>query len=303
MKILNILILVVVIAVIGAAFYYYIANFLLISNQTGDQQESALVVGGDKDEHGCLVAAGYSWCEDKGECLRYWEEACMDTVKNTLTRVAQETGINFSDQKESEMKWFFESEDGMENFSLKAYEIEAEEVSPEDFEKIEKYFTDNGFVEDFFNAAGGVTGTFSPYRQDGLSLVCTVAGTFSDLGSAPKGKPYVPTTDKKDTKVACGVFEKSELPEISVEKRIKEALAEKYNKKVSEVEVTISQESENHTRGTTVFQPGGAENSGMFLSAKIDGEWQIIFDGNGTVDCQGLQEYGFPENMLEGICY
>jgi len=34
------------------------------------------IIGGDKDEHGCLIAAGYSWCEIKQKCLRAWEESC-----------------------------------------------------------------------------------------------------------------------------------------------------------------------------------------------------------------------------------
>jgi putative hemolysin len=34
------------------------------------------VVGGDKDEHGCIHSAGYSWCEEKQKCLRIWEEDC-----------------------------------------------------------------------------------------------------------------------------------------------------------------------------------------------------------------------------------
>jgi|GEM_PF-5430281 len=36
------------------------------------------LIGGEKDEHGCLVAAGYSWCESKKKCLRSWEEDCDD---------------------------------------------------------------------------------------------------------------------------------------------------------------------------------------------------------------------------------
>jgi hypothetical protein len=36
-------------------------------------------IGGDKDAHGCLIAAGYSWCESKGKCLRMWEEDCPGT--------------------------------------------------------------------------------------------------------------------------------------------------------------------------------------------------------------------------------
>ncbi len=36
------------------------------------------IVGGDTDEHGCLIGAGYSWCEPKGICLREWEELCEE---------------------------------------------------------------------------------------------------------------------------------------------------------------------------------------------------------------------------------
>ncbi len=34
------------------------------------------MVGNDRDEHGCIGSAGYSWCEAKGKCLRPWEEKC-----------------------------------------------------------------------------------------------------------------------------------------------------------------------------------------------------------------------------------
>lgn len=33
-------------------------------------------IGGEKDEHGCLLMAGYTWCESKQKCLRTWEEEC-----------------------------------------------------------------------------------------------------------------------------------------------------------------------------------------------------------------------------------
>ncbi len=32
-------------------------------------------IGGDRDPHGCLVAAGYSWCEREQACVRPWELA------------------------------------------------------------------------------------------------------------------------------------------------------------------------------------------------------------------------------------
>jgi membrane-bound inhibitor of C-type lysozyme len=40
-------------------------------------------IGGQKDEHGCLVAAGYSWCDAKQTCIRQWEEYCTATAPKT----------------------------------------------------------------------------------------------------------------------------------------------------------------------------------------------------------------------------
>ena len=31
--------------------------------------------GSDRDEHGCLGSAGYSWCERERTCVRSWELA------------------------------------------------------------------------------------------------------------------------------------------------------------------------------------------------------------------------------------
>jgi len=42
-------------------------------------ENSQNIVGGDKDEHGCIGSAGYSWCEAKQKCLRVWEEKCQVT--------------------------------------------------------------------------------------------------------------------------------------------------------------------------------------------------------------------------------
>ncbi|MEA3230004.1 MAG: hypothetical protein U9P44_03740 [archaeon] len=38
------------------------------------------VIGGDRDEHGCINTAGYRWCEAKEKCLRTWEEPCPGMV-------------------------------------------------------------------------------------------------------------------------------------------------------------------------------------------------------------------------------
>lgn len=40
------------------------------------------LIGGDRDEHGCIGSAGYTWCESKQKCLRVWEEDCIDLVES-----------------------------------------------------------------------------------------------------------------------------------------------------------------------------------------------------------------------------
>jgi hypothetical protein len=39
-------------------------------------EDDVAIVGNDRDEHGCIGSAGYTWCESKQKCLRIWEEDC-----------------------------------------------------------------------------------------------------------------------------------------------------------------------------------------------------------------------------------
>jgi len=39
-------------------------------------QKSKVMPGSDRDSHGCIPSAGFTWCEAKRKCLRIWEEAC-----------------------------------------------------------------------------------------------------------------------------------------------------------------------------------------------------------------------------------
>lgn len=41
------------------------------------------IIGGAKDAKGCLIAAGYSWCEARNECIRVWETYCTKTPPKT----------------------------------------------------------------------------------------------------------------------------------------------------------------------------------------------------------------------------
>jgi len=50
------------------------------------------LLGGDRDEHGCIGSAGYSWCEAKAECLRPWEEQWDEACGTVPLSVENEIG-------------------------------------------------------------------------------------------------------------------------------------------------------------------------------------------------------------------
>merc|ERR1719419_635488 len=62
----------------------HIPNFLVEENDEdrsllgGDEDymshgEGNVMLGGVRDENGCLGSAGYSWCEKQNNCVRSWE--------------------------------------------------------------------------------------------------------------------------------------------------------------------------------------------------------------------------------------
>ena len=148
-----------------------IAVYLLNINRTKPINQNQIsipkttqVVGADRDTHGCIGSAGYSWCESKNKCLRVWEEACLENVSQ----------------------------------------------------------------------------------------------------------------------------------------EIQSLLAKKYNKPIGEVKITISKQDGNFVGGSVVFGQGGSGEGGIFLARKVGNIWEVVFDGNGSIDCIKIrQTYNFPDSILK----
>ncbi len=50
---------------------------------------AARSIGGDRDAHNCLPAAGYTWCEREKQCVRPWELAKEAGFENTAEGFAK----------------------------------------------------------------------------------------------------------------------------------------------------------------------------------------------------------------------
>ena len=134
------------------------------------------LVGGDKDAHGCIGSAGYSWCEPKQKCLRTWEESC-DSPTPTLVPTVDETSI--------------------------------------------------------------------------------------------------------------------------IKTSVKQALVAKHGNNANSLAISVSKIIGNYSSGGASASDGG----GMWFAAKVGGQWQLVWDGNGTILCQDLVSYpDFPPSIIPE-CY
>lgn len=57
------------------------------------------LIGGQRDEHGCLGPAGYSWNAEVGACIRAWElnEDTMRAAQIAATAAGQEYGLTINE--------------------------------------------------------------------------------------------------------------------------------------------------------------------------------------------------------------
>ena len=95
-----IIVIVAILAIGGGLYFYNNQKFVTcwpyckgmtdqdreaIKQSAIDQGATTTLVGGDRDVHGCIPSAGYSWCEVKNKCLRPWEETCVATSTQTVS--------------------------------------------------------------------------------------------------------------------------------------------------------------------------------------------------------------------------
>lgn len=83
---------------------FKILSLISLSAQTLSQQVKGDImpvydypIGGDNDANGCLMSAGYSWCEANSECIRQWITPCSDNYNGCTDCLSkQRKGMNIA---------------------------------------------------------------------------------------------------------------------------------------------------------------------------------------------------------------
>jgi len=116
----------------------------------------------------------------------------------------------------------------------------------------------------------------------------------TEVKAGPSVKPSVTTkvetTPKVEPTTSGLSAQEEELP------AIRAAMAAKYNKQTSEVDLTISKFEPGFAQGGVQFS--GEMGGGWFLAAEVGGQWVIVDDGNGTISCDIIALYNFPTTIV-----
>lgn len=83
---------------------------------------------------------------------------------------------------------------------------------------------------------------------------------------------------------------------------IKQALIKKNNWTNMDIEVTVSKNDGTYATGG-VKEKGSEVGGGYFFAKKVNGEWKIVADGNGTINCASLIPYPDYPSSLIPECY
>lgn len=160
----------------------------------GQQQ----LVGGDKDEHGCIGSAGYTWCEPRQKCLREWEEPCtQQEVFDLLTNLKNSATIDFSGIGKTNIQWLTDQDP----IDFEAKSIGASGVADTDLNQISNFFENQGFARDNYNNADGPTAGLEGWIKGNIG--CQLYKEYTDVDSSNPDAPVTVLSNKTDITVSC----------------------------------------------------------------------------------------------------
>lgn len=78
--------------------------------------------------------------------------------------------------------------------------------------------------------------------------------------------------------------------------KIRQVLANKYDRTIEETEINVSKNTGTHATGSVRF--AGEMGGGMWLAYKEGENWIIAYDGQGTIPCSAVDPYNFPTDIV-----
>ncbi len=92
-KFLTFVLIIIIVLVVGGGYLYLNRQKFPWLEKMSNPTPAGSLVGNDRDAHGCIGSAGYSWCEVKQKCLRPWEEDCTAATSSNIIKYFCQEGV------------------------------------------------------------------------------------------------------------------------------------------------------------------------------------------------------------------
>jgi hypothetical protein len=141
--------------------------------------------------------------------------------------------------------------------------------------------------------------------KDNISLILALLVIFISAafiyftGGAPIKKGTAGPTEKPTNESEASLPESEEE---ALKSAVKQAIVEKNNLDSNDLMVTVrTVEGDYATGGAGSVTPG--PGGGVWFAAKVNGQWKLVWDGNGAIYCSDLKDYSdFPTSLIPE-CY
>lgn len=167
-----------------------------------EETQNQELIGGQTDEHNCLIPAGYAWCEARNKCMRMWEENCgaeeLDGIFVLLNDLRTKINNISSYVSDGNLEWNIEKSGIVEKNSLSGKQIVINNTAI-DVKELKDFFESNGFVPDAGNIFSDITGDINGYKKE--NVVCSIITKIEGRWEAgnEESKP-------KNIEVKCGIL-------------------------------------------------------------------------------------------------
>jgi hypothetical protein len=172
--------------------------FLMGSSCQSKPKTENDLIGGEKDEYGCLVSAGYQWCADQQKCLRTFEELCADEVIEIVQNLNAETGVELLSEKDGEFMWIREDS----NLVIPSIVFAQKGLMYEDYQEVHAFLSENMEIN-IHNQADGVEGSINGYLF--RYMACQSSFYYQNMKEDENGV-LQPESEEIDIIFQCGFY-------------------------------------------------------------------------------------------------
>jgi len=222
-------------------------------------------------------------------------EAPTDTrVEDLFKKIGEGFGLEILSIDDASFEWRLEES----SVEVIGQSIIIKQTGDQALDELLEFFPDHEYEQDTYNLAVDEIVQLYGFIKD--DMVCLVRGAIVQEEGAEESV--------LDIEIRCGLVDLDSIEQLTQEYLIKQLFSEKYERDVSTVYVDIIQTYPEHMSGSVQFiepdeEQSAPGNGGAFLAAtNQDGEWVLVFDGNGAVLCSVIEPYDFPVEMLPE-CY